>query len=576
MGIIKKNHPLSSVVLKIVPWVLYRPTPFPFSPNSYKYGIVLRNLKDDAHFEFRNPEACLWLFIDGSRTVAEVIEKSFVLLKVKNPRYLISAYHFFEDLLEMELVTEKSFGKNRSSAPADSKEFFGKLNLGPFPITRKKVVLKRVDRQTLLEVNQKFSKVFKSKIKILIKRSPLSFASIPLHFFMADLQWKNYEVASGYGISFSQVGAATSAVGEAVERLCIDAENMVDVNANSYNNLKNSGQDVLDPESYTRYDSAQSAVVSGEVINLKKNIKAHWGIFEDCSTANRILIPVELARGKEFFLPTLGEKTSNGCAAHSDPFQAKINGALELIERDHVLFYWRTGNTPREIDQATLPDHIRQIMSKLGGLEKGIKFFYLKMELSPITIQAVFLGRSTKEPHFLLAAATRLNPVDCVEKALLELLSILQGYRPDQKVKATYGNCLENSVWDFQDRFSLYAHSANKEAYRFLISEKPKFMSFQELLNQEAGDPIKNFQAIVENLKSHKIRLYFRDATLPKFKSAGLFVYRAFSPDLIALDCLHRFRGLGHDRYYKMPSQLRLKKKPLKARDLNPWPHPIC
>jgi ribosomal protein S12 methylthiotransferase accessory factor len=79
----------------------------------------------------------------------------------------------------------------------------------------------------------------------------------------------------------------------------------------------------------------------------------------------------------------------------------------------------------------------------------------------------------------------------------------------------------------------------------------------------------------MDDFKKNGHRLYFKDATTREVRRAGLHVYRAFSPDILSLDSLHRYRPLGFPRYYTLADKLKLPRRPRKYDDLNPFPHPF-
>jgi len=568
---------LGRKVLKIKPWVVFRPLQF-----KRKLGLLVKNLNDNSHYELKGRAAYLWLLIDGSRTVDEIILSCRKTEKVKDPKFTSLSRKFLKDILDASLVFENSSFK-RDERAEDMKEFFRHIRSGPSEkssLVRKKRLRSEVgDKAAILAVRKRFSKLLQGKIKLQIKRTTAPFSGAKVHVFEAELKILDQVKMNiqGLGASLTLESAAIGAIGEAVERASIEnIEPMINIRKKSYDELTKSGQRALDPESYRFYDGKQEPLLNGEIINLSRESKADWGVFEDSDPENgKILVPIWGEGSENTLFPQLLTWTSSGCAAHTDQNLAKLSGALELIERDNVLFYWRTKNTPQQIDHSTLPEHLRKLLASLNGLEKRIKLFYLKSELAPVTVQAVLLGKpSVKEPYFLDTAATRFNPADSVEKAIVELLYVLHGYRPENK--NYYGKDFDNSIWDFDDRISFYGEKSRPGAYEFLFPSSVPPISFSDISSADKGNPEKNLKFLNDEFKRNDLRLFYKNVTLKALDKSGFFVYRAFSPDLIPVDPIHRYRALGHERYQKLSKLLNLKNKPSTIEELNKWPNPIC
>ncbi len=440
---------------------------------------------------------------------------------------------------------------------------------------------KSSDNKELLEVRRTFSKLLKTRARLKFKRVKTSFFGKGFHIFSADLSWPGAkgENPTGFGAALTVEGAAKAATGETVERIGVFSSRPT-ILSKSYNQLQNRRKiDVLDPTSCQIFAPHQDIIKTKEVFNLSRKTETNWILFEDAiQKGHKILIPEDLC-GARFMKgpgPVLLDRTSNGCAAHTEINHAKLKATLELIERDNIIFYWRTKNTPALIDLARPNDRIGNLLEIMGELKKKVRLFYLRSELAPITVQATFFGNPSQgQPRFASTGATRLDPIDAMEKALIELIYVVSGTITARGAKAVYGKSLDNSIWDFADHGDFYAHYPAAEAYKFLVPRNPMKIHPSDIPSVETGDSTKNLEELTHDFRRHGLRLYYENTTPRYIRAAGFWVYRAFSPDLISIDAHHRFRMLGYPRYYKLPSLLGLKRRPKLPDQLNPWPHPI-
>jgi len=563
----KSSRPDTTVV-GIKSRVLFRVSYFLAGRSSQKVAIHIKNLEDNAFYEFKGHSAYLWLSLDGTRTIEEVILYCKKIAQIRDPNFLASARKFVRGLLEAGLVKKKSSVEEKDIRADDMNVFLNQIkkNLPQKMLKKNKTFLtsktQRGDRTKLMEVRRRLSKLLRTKARLKIKRAKTSSFSGQFHVFSANLSWPGQKMdnPSGFGAALTVEGAALAATGEAVERLCVMSSRPT-IYSKSYNQLVKTKNKILDPESYRIFASNQ------DVLNLTRKTETNWTLCEDA-----------IHQGQKIFIPSSldADLTSNGCAADTEINKAKVKAALELIERDNRLFYWRTKNVPALIDLSKPNERIGNLLEIIGGVRKKVRLFYLKSELAPVTVQATMLGDLTQgEPRFATAGATRLDPADAIEKAIVELIYVVDGFKMSRRVRVDYGKVFDNSVWDFDDRGDLYGYYPLPDAYKFLYPNNPPKIQLSDIPSVETGDSVKNLDGLVKDFHRHGLRLYYENVTPKYIQSAGFWVYRAVSPDLISLDAHHRFRMLGYPRYYKLPAILGLKQRPKLPEQLNPWPHPI-
>jgi thiazole/oxazole-forming peptide maturase SagD family component len=568
-----------SKILGLNPKVIFRPSRALSVPSRTKTGIHVKNLTDGAIYEFTGRAACLWLLINGSRTEEQIIRKCMKLRKIKNLKFQNSARKFLSDLLDVGLVVElqKVHKDNRAS----DMQFFLKMvnRLADKPLSseagKKKNFEQPGDRTRVALVKKAFSKI--KKIAIKSSRSVKVSMNGNFHIFNSEVTLSDKSKHVGSGAGFEIQSAIGSAIGEALER-AYSFGRRPDIFAKSFDQLKDQ-KNILDPNSYHLFYEGQVALKNLEISNYKRSSKIDWSLFEDgFSKTRKIFIPAEFngcPPSKES--QTFVEGTSSGCASAFDPDTAKVRGILELIERDALLFYWRTQNSPKLIELQRLNDRLKTLVKFVDKELSKIKLFYLKTDLKPITVQAVFLGNRKKdEPFFVSTCATRMDVTDAIEKAVIELLYVVEGLKASgSQARIFYGKNFDNSIWEFGDRSLLYSWFKAKDAYSFLFPRTPQRILWSNIKSCGESNSKDALKSLIADFKKNGIRLYFRNNTPSEISRSKFWVFRAFSPDLLQIEGVHRNRQLGHPRQYNLSKKLGLQCQPKDARQLNSWPHPL-
>ncbi len=567
--------------LKINSWVLFRPTYVSIN-GTQKFLLSIKNFKTHVSFEIDNASALLWLCMNGVRTRQQVISECEKLLNHKKPGFSTEANGLIEQLVSSGLLTEDGILKKdkRSSDMIQFSKLFLKnvksRSHKPAKVDFSK--LKKDERQDLKDVKLKFSSLNSLGLKIKIDRVRATpYEEQILQVFKATLiNGTERIIIPGLGSGFSIHKAATSAIGEALERRFSFNNLKSDIKYKSYSSLRSLRKNALDPQSYRLFNPHQEGIYNKEILNLNRKTKLDWVWFEDAlNLSKKILLPsiMNAVAVKNDFI---GKISSSGCAAGPTPEIAKLKATLELVERDNLLFYWRTMSSPLQLSFKNANPKVQSLLKLLAPYKNQIKFFYLKSDLIPITIQATFRGKkSNNEPLFVSCCSSSLNPIEAFEGALTELLYVVSGFKYRISEPPTYfGKNFDNSIWDFADRSHFYGCFKSDRAYNFLFSKKSKIINFIDIPNK-SRDTKTDLENILADFKKNKIRLYFRNNASKNLMRAGFWVYRAFSPDLILIDAVHRYRRLGSKRYFNLAKKMGLKRNLNSVAKLSDWPHPL-
>lgn len=418
----------------------------------------------------------------------------------------------------------------------------------------------------------KFSKLFNTShqgpLQLEFFKSSFSDQTICQAFF------KTQESEPGVAIHHTQEKAAMAAMGEALERHCLAVTRSDDFDR-SYKELVEMGLPAFEPKAFRFFSKEQDVIRSGEASFITARTKLDWAWFTNpLDSGRKILIP---SKANQFFnlkQPLYYASSSSGGACGETKLGAQAKSILELLERDAVMVYWWTRNTPLKIDLADM----RESLNVFDPILPYVQLYYLKTDFQiPIVMAVLARGENKHLPKLMMTAAAHFSPTAAIEKALGEMSQSLHMLSLNTKrfSEIQFGQNYDDTIWSFQDHVGLYAFSDLPKAYQFLFPSKSQRVKIQELPNLEKLSDERGLSYLLKEFQKNQIRIFLRDNTTNEIKNAGFRVYRAFSPDLVPINGMHKFRQLGCPRLYQLPRKLGLDLQPDGVQDLNPFPHPF-
>ena len=425
---------------------------------------------------------------------------------------------------------------------------------------------------------QKFARLFCSMDRLNITfRRDLNIGLMHPPTFDASVHYnKGTGVAWGGSNSDSKRNAAFGAMGEAIERYGLFMASY-DLEPASFLELQTRKLNALDPESFTLYAQDQETLIKKEVDNLRRDTVLPWTWFQDAlRNDRRILVPSLFNQFIYGHKPIYCEASTNGNGCGQSPAHAKRAAVLELLERDAIMFYWWTKNSPLTVDLSQPCPRLRKILAPFADLLPRTTLLYTKTDFDLPTLVAVFQGDLRRRlPMMAMSGGSGLDPFRAIDRALSELRAVVQHQMmtiPNQK-SIFFSEDYDLTVWDYQDHVALYAYQEMKPAYEFLLAGE--VIHYSELPHNATGTHEGDLEFIVSEFHRNNHRLYFGDLTPRHMRAVDLHIYRSFSPDLIEVDPGHKFRALGVPRFYQLPQKLALRMRPQTSHDLNPFPHPF-
>ncbi len=258
--------------------------------------------------------------------------------------------------------------------------------------------------------------------------------------------------------------------------------------------------------------------------------------------------------------------TSTGLAAHFDKYAGLLLAIQELLERDALTVYWLNSLGGIEIK---LGEKYSAPVSKKSGQVFCFDITQ-KWNPHPVVIVCGYLKQRNKK-RISMGVACRETYEQAIEKAYLEWVqgTIFAGfydvYHPELKLNKT------EEVVDFDEHavyYTLYPNLWDKvPLLQKRSAYKPKQANSGKLQNPQI-----TLEQLLIKLKKERIRIYYRDLTLPDVREVGLTVIRALSPELSLIHGDERAPFLGgrtSDVKWRYPDLVSQAEFP------NKYPHPL-
>lgn len=391
--------------------------------------------------------------------------------------------------------------------------------------------------------------------------------------------WRGQGIAGhGGSSSRSKQRSIMSALGEAVERYALSIASP-HFQQKTYHQLCEMSLNAINPETITAFAPEQIASNPEAILNVQKTSTVDWSWFQDVLNDDRpILLPAMFNQPYKGQLPFYFSASTSGNGCGQDDESAQLSALLEFLERDAFAVYWWSKNRPRQIDLSHPSERLQKILEAFSEYLPGVTFFWTETDFQVTTVFATYQGDPRfRSPRFLVSAGASLDPITAIEKSLTEIEQLVTMFRRryNSYEMVEYERDFDSTIWDFLDHVHLYSYRDMHYAYEFLFPNQPETISWSDLKDFSQGHTRKNLEFLTAQFRQNKIRLYFSNLSDRTIKSAGLAVWRAFSPDLAVIDFWHKYRAVGFPRLYKLPKQMGWKNQPSCFAELNPDPHPF-
>lgn len=383
----------------------------------------------------------------------------------------------------------------------------------------------------------------------------------------AGLRGSEWYTASGSGSAIDENPALanTRAVAEALERyasMVVLEEEVLLATADEL------GEDALDLDTVPRCSDREYADSLCPVQRPRKDLPIRWVKSLRLSDGRPVWVPLVMSH--LYIQPRPGERfwlqISTGVAAHTDPIQAIVSAAFEVIERDAVALTWlaRLPLPEVQIDPADFSS-IDELTGRSGC---GYRIFDATTDLGFPTMYGIQERRGHKRLAQVVACATGTDPAATRRKTIRELIQLNWAIRPDIRIP--------DKVDDFSrlpDGMTYMADATRSDAFDFLLANGRR-RPLAGVAAVNAGSPSAILAALRARLGHLGMEAFVVDLTTDDVRRSGLWVMRVVIPALMPMSTVYRCRYLGHPRLYDYARQVGL--RDFAEEQVNTYPQPFA
>ncbi|MFD8500397.1 YcaO-like family protein [Amycolatopsis sp. NPDC059657] len=403
---------------------------------------------------------------------------------------------------------------------------------------------------------------------------------------VGDLRWPLPEVAvfaertgapttglDGAGGGFDADLAEWVAVAEALERYCsavYSRDQLVTATADEL------GTEALDLDTLPRLSERELADKLHDIGPARKDLPRSWVRGVRLADARLTWIPAELV-WLCFHDPGVTRITApntTGCAIHSDPWQALLNGLLEVIERDAISIVWHQRLPLPEIEVDSGFPELEQLLAQFDtnpGL--SMRLFDATLDLGVPTVYAVYQEHHSPHLRQVLGCGINPSPGKAAANAVREAIScrLALEYRGDEV--PTEAGMIRGTL----DGALYMGKAEHAEAFDFLLGpgRAGGTIRLSDLrTGATARDPKQYLTELLARMGEAGLDVFAVDIGCDESREAGLTAVKAIVPGLQPLSFTHRAQFLGSPRLFAAPAACGYPVR--QPGELNPWPQPFA
>lgn len=269
---------------------------------------------------------------------------------------------------------------------------------------------------------------------------------------------------------------------------------------------------------------------------------------------------------------------STGCAAHSDPAAAVVNGILEIVERDAIALTWlQRLRLPRlEFDPAELAPEFRAFVERGSSERLRTRLYDATTDLGIPVIYGVQLADDDRVIAQLVAATAELDPGKGIAKLYREASSLRIALRHMARAaeKDSTAPAAEEDIVSVVDGALLSGPLSQRHRFDFLLEGERPVHGLRDLPRAPSEEPLPALAWLLDRLHTAGCEVVAVDLTTDEAEQVGATVVRMLVPQLMPLSFVHRARYLAHPRLYAAPAAMG---HPVRGEaDINPHPQPFA
>lgn len=246
-------------------------------------------------------------------------------------------------------------------------------------------------------------------------------------------EWSNNTVCQGSAID-DEDEARRAAVGEAIERYCVNVIDPDSVVIGDYDSLLASGRAPVRPEDFVLFSPEQHSRPGFRFSPFTRSTRIPWMPAKNLTRGGDALVPLPMVyvdynrRGSVHgeplsSFPRIAPIPYAGIAAGHDPEGALTNALEEIIERDATMIWWHSKPT---IDPVRIASpEIAEVVERFSAKGFELSFFILPNEFRIPVVAAVL--RNAHHGTCNIGFSCRPSTTAAALKAITEAATLFDG-----------------------------------------------------------------------------------------------------------------------------------------------------
>jgi ribosomal protein S12 methylthiotransferase accessory factor len=330
------------------------------------------------------------------------------------------------------------------------------------------------------------------------------------------------------------------------------------------------GSECLEPSRYPRCSEAEYASPACPVTRFDPAAPIRWVSGLDLASGDRTWVPAVMAcyrladrtPSEEF-----GYRISTGYAVHTNPVEAVLAGACEVVERDMIAITWLQRLPLPPVDPAVHTGPTAELIAWNASQFVDVHLFDATSEFGVPIAYCVLAADHDPTACRVLGAGTGRSLGVAAEKALGEAMSVRHLIGDGTPAPESID---EITSIDGGARYMAVRERAG--AFEFLLRGADQRQAVDR--PSLPDDPAEALATLVGWLSAAGMRAVVVDRTPRELVDAGLTAVSVVIPDLQPMCLDPRVRFAGHRRLYEAPR--RMGYPVLSEEELTTWPQPFA
>jgi len=355
---------------------------------------------------------------------------------------------------------------------------------------------------------------------------PFIATAAPPHIMEADGSLRRLPLGWGKGLTVS--GAVLSAAGEAMERYSASLPDPARIIWERPDNLDG---EFLDPRTLAIYSDAQYAQDDFPYTRFNSDVRHPWVLGKWLGSGLPVWLPAVFAFLSFTVRPehVIGQGTSSGLAAWTDPQEAARRETMELVERDGFLTAWLTATPGKRIElDDSLDASLRRVIEGLEALGATVEVYILQTSVCGITVLCLGLGGGEEYPGATIGLGADLDSRAALRQAVLELGQTGPFLQRMMRSKALAVPDGPSAVREMLQHAAYYFPRERATAFDRLRNHDAP-LALRDLLEAASKQSL---AICASELNAARVRVALVDVTSADVATGPFAVVRAISPDL--------------------------------------------